>query len=145
MNLYAESSAVLAWLLGEASGAAARQCLEEARAIVSSELTLVECDRTLHRAVALTALAEEKAAALRARLTAAACYWNILSIVPAILDRARQPFPGEPVRTLDALHIASALHARAAVADLALLSFDSRIRRAGFALGFALLPIRSDG
>ena len=144
MNLYAESSAVLAWLLGEATGRVARQCMEEADAIVCSELTLVECDRTLHRAVALRALAEKKAAGLRARLTATARYWNILAIIPAIVDRARQPFPGEPIRTLDALHIASALYARSAVTDLALLSFDGRVRRAGAALGFALLPRHGD-
>jgi predicted nucleic acid-binding protein len=140
MNLYAESSAVLSWLLGEKDGPIARRHLQGADIILSSHLTLVECDRALRRAVALTALVEAQATTLGARLATTARYWNILGVIPEILDRARQSFPGEPIRTLDALHIASALHARSAVTDLALLSFDDRIRKIGAGLGFPLLP-----
>lgn len=140
MNLYAESSAVLSWLLGEAAGPSVRKCLREADVIVSSRLTLVECHRALARAVALTALAESRAAGLRRQLEETARHWNILSLAPAILDRACQPFPGEPIRTLDALHVASALHGRTAGIDLAVLSFDDRIRSTCVGLGFAVLP-----
>jgi predicted nucleic acid-binding protein len=61
-------------------------------------------------------------------------------IAPEILSRARQPFPEEPIRALDALHIASALHARTFAPNLAILSFDDRIRRVGTSLGFEMLP-----
>ena len=57
-----------------------------------------------------------------------------------IVERARRPFPGEPIRTLDALHLASALTARTAITDLALLSLDDRIRNAGARLGLPLQP-----
>jgi len=50
------------------------------------------------------------------------------------------PFPVEPIRTLDAIHLASAILARAAVPDLALLSLDERVRANGRALGFTVLP-----
>ena len=56
------------------------------------------------------------------------------------MDRARQPFPGDPVRTLDAIHLASVLVARSAVAGLELLSLDERIRSVGKKLGLTLLP-----
>jgi len=46
----------------------------------------------------------------------------------------------EPVRTLDALHLATALVSNAAVADLEVLSLDARIREAASALGFQLQP-----
>ena len=44
MNVYAESSAVLAWLLGESDGEDARDQLSAARLVLTSDLTLIECD-----------------------------------------------------------------------------------------------------
>jgi hypothetical protein len=41
---------------------------------------------------------------------------------------------------LDAIHLATALTARKAVSDLAMLSLDDRIRRAADRLGFLLVP-----
>ena len=140
MSLYAESSAVLAWLLGEEAGARVRQLLTAADIVVASDLTLIECERVLIRAVAVGELTEADAADRRAHLTAAASHWHVLRIGPEIVDRARQPFPGEPIRTLDAIHLASALTARSAVAGLELLSLDGRIRKAGGLLGLPLRP-----
>lgn len=67
-------------------------------------------------------------------------HWQILRISPEIVDRARRPFPGEPIRTLAAVHLAYALVARAAIPELKLLSLDERVRRAGRAMGLELLP-----
>jgi predicted nucleic acid-binding protein len=92
---------------------------------------LIECDRVLIRAVGLKRLAEADAAARHAQLDHAAAHWMILSLTPEVVDRARRPFPIEPIRTLDALHLASALAARHAVPDLALLSLDQRVRGCG--------------
>lgn len=140
MSLYAESSAVLAWLLGEEAEPRVRRSLRAADLVMASDLTLVECDRVLIRAVALGDLTEGDAADRRAYLTTAAARWNVLRLGPEIIERARQPFPGEPIRTLDALHLASALMARAAVAGIELLSLDDRIRAAARQLGFRLQP-----
>jgi hypothetical protein len=57
-----------------------------------------------------------------------------------VLERARRFFPAEPLRTLDAPHMASALVVRRAVPELALLSLDQRVRRCGRQLGFPLEP-----
>lgn len=140
MNLYAESSAVLAWLLGEPDATFVRQTLADAQIVLSSDLTLVECDRVLHRAAALGELTEAEVADRRAYLAQAASHWHVLRIGPEIVERARQPFPGEPIRTLDALHVASVLVARSALAGLELLSFDERIRGVGKRLGLTLVP-----
>jgi predicted nucleic acid-binding protein len=140
MNLYAESSAVLAWLMGEDTGQRVRKILTEADAIVSSDLTLVECDRVLRRGLALGAITETTVADRKAHLAATALDWNVLRISPQIIERARQSFPEEPIRTLDALHVASALYARAALSGLALLSLDDRIRRVAQSLGFDVQP-----
>ena len=140
MTLYAESSAVLAWLLDEPTAPAVRRLLGEAKVVVTSDLTLIECDRVLLRAVALGELTEADAADRRAHLIAVAAHWHVLRIAGEIVDRARQPFPGAPVRTLDAIHLASLLVARSAVAGLRLLSLDERVRQAAKGLGVAVLP-----
>jgi hypothetical protein len=70
---------------------------------------------------------------------AASC-WHVLRIGPEIVERARQPFPGEPIRTLDAIHLASAVVARSAVAGLELLSLEDRIRKAGRRVGLRVRP-----
>lgn len=140
MNLYAESSAVLAWLLGEDAASRVRRALTSADLVLASDLTLVECDRVLLRAVMLGEMTEGAAADCRAHLNMAAAHWNVLRLGPDIIDRARRPFPTEPLRTLDALHLASAVVARAAVAGLGLLSLDDRIRGAALRLGFRVVP-----
>ena len=140
MNVYAESSAVLAWLLGEEAGPRVREVLRRAELVVASDLTLVECDRVLIRAAALGEIDEATAADRRAQMDAEAAHWHLWRVSSDILDRARRPFPAEPVRTLDAIHLASALAVRSVVPGVELLSLDDRIRRAGAQLGFRLRP-----
>lgn len=140
MNLYAESSAVLAWLFDEPTAPAVRRLLGEAEVIVASDLTLIECGRVLLRAVALKELTEAEAADRRAHLIGAAAHWQVLRIAGEIVDRARQPFPGDPIRTLDAIHLASLLVGRSAVVGLRLLSLDERVRQAAARLGVAVEP-----
>lgn len=140
MTVYAESSAILAWLLGEQAGRGAREVLRRAQQVASSDLTLLECDRVLIRAVTLGEFDEATASDRRAHLNAAGAHWHLWRVSPDIVERARRPFPVEPVRTLDAIHLASALAVRSVVPNVELLSLDDRIRRAGKHLGFRLQP-----
>ncbi len=143
MNVYAESSAVLAWLLGEETGHSVRDVLQHADLVLASDLTLVECDRVLIRAVTSGDIDEAAAADRRAHLTAATRHWHLWRVSPDIVDRARRPFPAEPIRTLDSIHLASALAVRSAVPGVEILSLDDRIRRAAKQLGFRVQPCRS--
>jgi len=140
VKLYAESSAVLAWILKQEAGDRVREALRAAEDVITSDLTLIECDRVLIRGVALGDLEETDGAGRRVQLSATASRWRVLRISPEIVERARQPFPAEPLRSLDAIHLASALVARAAVPGLQLLSLDDRIRAAARRLGFKLQP-----
>jgi predicted nucleic acid-binding protein len=140
VNLYAESSAVLAWLLGESSGERIRELLGEATLVIASDLTLLECDRVLIRALSLGEINEAEAADCRAHLNAASTHWQMLRVSEDIIGRARAPFPGEPIRALDAIHLASAIAARSAVAGVKVLSLDERVRRTARQLGFGLEP-----
>jgi predicted nucleic acid-binding protein len=140
VNIYAESSAVLAWLLGEEAGRRVREVLRRAVLVTASDLTLIECDRVLVRAVTLGEIDEATAADRRAHLNTVAAHWHLWRLSLDIVDRARRPFPAEPVRTLDAIHLASALAVHSVVPNMELLSLDDRIRRAGEQLGFQLQP-----
>src|SRR5215510_11628055 len=86
-----------------------RDVLSRAELVLASDLTLLECDRVLVRAVALREIDEAAAADRRANLNEAATHWHVMRLTADIIDRARLPFPLEPLRTLDALHLASAL------------------------------------
>lgn len=140
MILYAESSAVLSWLLGEPGASGVRNGLAEAKLVLSSPLTLVECERVLIRAVTTERVTEGEAADRRARLLRAASHWTLLEFTQEVVERASRPFPAEPIRTLDALHLAWALYARSIVPGTVLLSRDDRIRGCAAALGLELLP-----
>jgi predicted nucleic acid-binding protein len=140
MNIYAESSAVLAWLLGEAGGRRVLDVLRRAELVVASDLVLIECDRVFIRAVAGREIDEATADNRRARLNVAAAQWYLCRVSMDIVDRARLAFLAEPVRTLDAIHLASALVVRSTVPNVELLSLDDRIRRSGEKLGFRLQP-----
>jgi predicted nucleic acid-binding protein len=141
MTIYAESSAVLAWLLDDGpDGVDIAAVLERATTVIASDLTLVECDRVLSRAAALDEIAESDAAERQARLNGAAAHWTLFGVEEDVVERARRPFPTEPIRTLDAIHLATALTAKKALPDLAVLSLDRRVRRAATALGFRIIP-----
>ena len=102
--------------------------------------TLVECERVIIRARALEEITEKRAQDCRSRLIEASNHWYVPRVSAEVVERARLPFPHEPVRTLDALHLASALIGRNAITDLAVLSLDERIRSAAKELGFKILP-----
>jgi hypothetical protein len=101
---------------------------------------LIECDRTLHRLAARGSVTPTVSARLQARLATTVLGWNVMPIGPEVVDRARQPFPDDSIRSLDAIHLASALVARSEIGDLGLLSVDDRVRAGAQALGFRVLP-----
>ena len=140
MILYAESSAVLAWLFAEPRGKATRALLSDAEMVVASVLTVLECERVITRARATSVIGRADETRMRSTLLQAARHWTLLELSDDVLAGAARPFPTEPVRTLDAIHVASAVLGRTAIPELALLSLDDRVRRAGRGLEFPLLP-----
>ena len=138
MIVYAESSAVLAWLLGEPAASGVRDTLRGAERVVASTLTTLECARALARGVALGTLDAAAAREAGRLLEHAARGWALLELTGAPVERAARRFPAEPVRTLDALHLATALEFQAALGALTMLSLDGRIRENAAALGMDL-------
>jgi hypothetical protein len=140
LNVYAESSSVLAWLLAEPSAESIQSELASAELVIASDLTFVECDRAVFRATLTGELTEAEAAGRRSTLSRAATHWILFRIDGEIVERARRPFPVEPIRTLDALHLSTALLVRSLVPEMRLLTLDRRVRDNGAALGFEIIP-----
>lgn len=140
MILYAESSAVLAWLLGEPRAAFAEQALRDASLVVTSTLTGAECARAILRGAALGAISRTRAQALVHALEEWEAGSDRLEIGDRVVSRASAPFPCEPMRTLHAIHVASAALVQAELGAVTVLSYDDRVRSNAAALGMALLP-----
>jgi len=140
MIRYADSSAVLAWLLGEPAGPAVEHMIRTASGVVASDLTMIECDRALHRLAARDPSRTAVVGAIRSRLADSAARWTILTIAAPVVERARASFPDNQVRTLDAIHLATALVARDTLGELEVVSLDSRVRTNAAALGLHVLP-----
>ena len=127
--LYVESSAVLAWLLGEPRGPEVADALRDSDGVIACDLTLVECERVLIRAWSTGLIREAEMGAQSAALARVASHWTRLRMDEAVIERARRPFPIEPIRTLDALHLAAALAARAAAPEPTRLLISSSPER----------------
>jgi predicted nucleic acid-binding protein len=72
---------------------------------------------------------------LLATVARASARWTALEITREIADRVEGRLPHEPLRTLDAVHLASALVLRQSLPDLRLLSVDDRVRENAGLLG----------
>jgi len=64
----------------------------------------------------------------------------LLELAPQILSRALSPFPA-PVRTLDAMHLASATYVRERGQLSALATYDLRMQKAAVAMGMELFAL----
>ncbi len=138
MTTYAETSAVLRWLLGAPRGDDVRAALAGAELVVASRLTIVETQRALMRAAVLGEITEKEALAATGDFATASSRWTVVEVLPEIADRASHRFPVEPVRTLDALHLATALFLVPVVGAISVLSTDERVTRNAALLGLGL-------
>ena len=135
--IYLESSAVVHWLLGQSRAAEVRQRVDQAEVVLTSALTVTETERVLIRAEGQEAIKGGDAQRLRGLLNRVQASWTRMAVTSDVLARAGRAFPVEPVRTIDAIHLATALEFVAAYPDLQMLSFDERVRSNAEALGIA--------
>jgi predicted nucleic acid-binding protein len=103
---------------------------------VTSALTFAETSRALIRArVAGRITPADERAALRALQTfERRC--AVIAVTDEVLTRAGRPFPVEPIRTLDAIHLATAELLGEAPQLVTLITRDDRVRENARALGY---------
>jgi predicted nucleic acid-binding protein len=131
---YMESSALVAALLEH--DAAVMKPLPAGTQHVTSALTLAEAGRAIIRARAagrLTA-AEEQVAVRALRTFERRCF--VLDVDRTVLARVRRPFPQEPIRTLDAVHLATAEALGEPPQVVTIVTRDDRVRANARALGY---------
>ncbi|HSW27859.1 MAG TPA: PIN domain-containing protein [Longimicrobiales bacterium] len=127
--IYLDTSVALAHLLAEDREPPASLWESD---LVASRLLVYELWSRIH-ALDLARSHGDAARGLLARI-------GLLDLAPAVLERARQPFP-TAVRTLDALHLASVAFLVDRGHEVALASYDTRMCSAAAAMGIALHPL----
>ncbi|MGH8142009.1 MAG: PIN domain-containing protein [Steroidobacteraceae bacterium] len=133
-----ETSALLAALLEQDLAARNALDLQDTGHRVTSALTFAEAERAIVRARAAARLtAPDERAALRwLRQFRRSC--SVIAVTHAVLGRAGRPFPAEPIRTLDAIHLATAELLGEPPQLVTILTRDARVRANAQALGYAL-------
>ena len=124
--LYAETSAVLRWLLNQEYAEEVRLELARADRVAASCLTPLECRRALSRLT--PELNSKDNSQLRQMLFEATRRWLLVEMDQPVRDRAGEPFPFEPVRAWDAIHLATCLELERALGPISVLSVDERVR-----------------
>jgi predicted nucleic acid-binding protein len=130
---YIETSALVAALLEDDAAAGASIRARGQR--VTSALTVAEASRAVIRARLsgrITAQ-QQRAALLAVRRFARRCH--VVSITGPILAHAGRQFPVEPIRTLDAIHLATAAALDDTPALVTIVTRDVRVRDNATALG----------
>ena len=133
---YVESSALVAALLEHDEGA--RAAIRGSGRRVSSSLTLAEATRAVIRAKAAGRLsvAAERAAVRALQTFARRC--DLMAVTDAVLARVGRPFPVEPIRTLDAVHLATAELLGEPPPLVTIVTRDARVRDNAIALGYVV-------
>jgi predicted nucleic acid-binding protein len=131
---YIETSALLADVLE--NDALARQAVRGPGRLITSALTHAEAARTLRRAQAAGRLTPRQADAILRGLDTFATRCEMVAVRDDVLARAGRSFPIEPVRTLDAIHLATVELLGAAPASVTVVTRDARIRANARAMGW---------
>lgn len=133
---YVESSALLAALLEADAGALALLAVDARR--VTSALTFAECHRALRRARATRRITGEAEQAVHLALQRFRRRCFSMPLSDEVLDRAGGAFPVEPVRTLDAVHLASLEVLGLPRDQITVITRDKRVRLNAESLGYSV-------
>ncbi|MGD2124313.1 MAG: type II toxin-antitoxin system VapC family toxin [Gemmatimonadota bacterium] len=127
LALYLETSAVLRAVLEGGTTPAIETRIGAASTLITSRLSLVEAARAFLRLRADGLASEEQLADAGRDLDALWARCEIWELTPLVCELAGQLSPTNPLRTLDALHLATYLLARRRIAGLELLTADERL------------------
>ena len=133
---YVESSALLAALLE--SDQAARDAIRAPGRLITSRLTLAEANRAVLRARVTGRLDPEDEQRLIRGLEAFGRRCELIAVSEEVLVRAGRPFPVEPIRTLDAIHLASMEMLGEPPQLVTIITRDARVTANARALGYVV-------
>jgi uncharacterized protein with PIN domain len=125
--LYIETSAILSWLFSEPDSHKVIDTINKHETVVSSVLSIVETERALIRAETEGIINAGEHQRLKGLFAEHSTSWVYLEINSSVRNRCTRPFPVEPIRSLDAIHLSTAIEFIQIYPDLFVLSFDKRI------------------
>jgi predicted nucleic acid-binding protein len=113
--------------------------------VVTSAVVTVELRSAFRRRVAEGTLDEERVPEILKRVLADRGFWALVDVSRDVLSIVETLVATHPVRTLDAIHVASAqlVAARLALPDLIFVSADARQTAAASAVGMTIKKIAS--
>lgn len=136
MTTYVDSSVALRIALGSRDALPDWQSWSPA---ISSGLIEVECLRTLDRLCLVENIRPETLMSRRQWIYSFLAAMEIIEVSAVVLSRAAQPLP-VPLKTLDAIHLASAMLWRETTHDeVDLATHDGSLALAARAMGFRVL------
>lgn len=127
MTIYVESSALLAVLLKEGNSEQVTNLIEQSAMRVTSTLTILECKRAISRLASGNIISEATGREMLGELQQFEAASDVMEINLEVKRRAGEKFPIEPVRSLDAIHLATALEFLEIYPKLKILTLDKRI------------------
>jgi uncharacterized protein len=137
VRVYFDSSVVLRVVLAERGRLKEWSRTSEA---VTSEITRVECLRVLDRLRLDGGMADRELSRRRAAALSVLSGFELVRLNRAVLERAAEPFPTR-IRTLDALHLASAVLVRARFRALRFATHDVDLGAAAQAEGLPVIGL----
>jgi predicted nucleic acid-binding protein len=133
--VYLDTSVVLRAVLERGLSPDEEGRIGEARFLTTSRLAHVESARALLRLRTEQRLSEAALADVAREIDSLWARCTIWEMTPGICDLAAQVAPLRPLRTLDAVHLATYLTARRRLgADISLLTVDRRLAEAAAAI-----------
>jgi predicted nucleic acid-binding protein len=127
MTIYVESSALLAVLIKDGYSEQIANLIEQSAARVTSTLTILECRRAISRLASGNSISEATGREMLGELQQFEAASDVMEINLEVKKRAGEKFPIEPVRSLDAIHLATALEFLEIYPKLKILTLDKRI------------------
>jgi len=132
LNVYIDSSVLLRVILRERGRLPIWSKITTA---ISSELIRLECLRTIDRARIQLGQEDRTIATYRSDVLEAIDAFSLVPLDTSVLGRAAEPFP-TLIRSLDAIHLATALLIRGEVEDLVFATHDAELGVAARSTGF---------
>jgi predicted nucleic acid-binding protein len=140
---YFDTSVLVKRYVKEAGSSASRKLLQRYR-FLSSALAPVEALSAISRRRIAGEITQRDFLAIRSRLHKDRNYWELVEVEAIVLSQAEELVQKTGLRTLDALHVASALTFQAASGlTIPFITADVRQREAAASLALNLIWIES--
>ena len=127
--IYLETSALLTWLFDEPHASQIIDTINDADLIVTSDLLRIETLRAIKRALHEKLITSEQLETLVQTFHDYIKSCFRMSMDETVVSGATMNFPIEPVSSLDAIHLSTALEYKKLYPEIEMLTTDARLKQ----------------